>query len=156
MRKLYMIGLGGSIQGANIEVHDMQLMVAETVEECYEIAKQRWYGDSLHIDSYTEIKCIDGYKIDADGSSDINLYMIVYGGYQKGVVDEIHDYHFITAETKEKAKQIGKEYLPMFPKMDHVDSVVDVYENVGKRLGLIEGDYLLEDCKVTHTYVKLK
>ena len=156
VKKLFMIGLGGSIKGANIEVHDTQLIAAESVEDCYEIAKERWYGDSLHLDSYTEIKCLDGYRVDFESVSDINLYMIVYGGYAKGIVDELHEYHFITAKSKEEAKKIGKEFLPMFPTMDHVDSVVDVFENVGFRFGLVEGDYLLEDCKTTHTFVKLK
>ncbi len=156
MKKLFMIGLGGCIKGANIEVHDTQLFAAETVEDCFEEAKKRWYGDSLHLDSYTEIKCLDGYRIDFASVTDLNLYMIVYGGYTKGIIDELHEYHFITAKTMKEAKRIGKDYLPMFPTMDHVDSVVDVFENVGFRFGLVEGDYLLEDCKVTHKYVKIK
>ena len=112
-----MIGLGGSIQNANCEVHSMQFMIANSIEETYEEMKQRWFGDSLHIDSYTEIKYIDGYQIDMDSNSDLNPYMVVYGGYQKGVIDELHDYSIVLANSKEDAKKDmveGQKYQTEF------------------------------------------
>ena len=81
MGKLFMIGLGGSIKGANVEVHAMQFVIADKLENCYDDLRKRWYGESLHIDSYTELEFIDGYQIDLTSTTNTNLYMVVYVGY---------------------------------------------------------------------------
>jgi len=151
-----MIGLGGSIQNANCEVHSMQFMIANSIEETYEEMKQRWFGDSLHIDSYTEIKYIDGYQIDMDSNSDLNPYMVVYGGYQKGVIDELHDYSIVLANSKEDAKKLGKKQINQFPNMDHVDETVNIFDNVKSVFGFVEGEFSFKDNETIHTFVKLK
>lgn len=155
MMKLFMIGLGGSIQGANIEVHDMQFVIAETIEDCYKVVKERWYGNNLHIDSYTELKYIDGYKVDLSGKSELELYMIVYGGYTKEVIDELHKYHFILSSSVKEAKRLAKIAMKQFPTMDHVDSVINVFENAVSRFGLIQGEFAFKDNETVHTFVKL-
>ena len=156
MKKLWMIGLGGSIKNANIEVHAMQHMIAEKVEDCYEDLIEIWYGDSLHLDSYTALEYIDGYKVDLKGSSDKNLYMIVYGGYQKGVIDELHDYNYLLADSKEEAEKVAKSQYDKFPNMNHVDEIVDIFDNMGIRFGFIEGDYSFKDNETVFKHVKLK
>lgn len=156
MNKLYMIGLGGSIKGANIEVHDIQLAVASSLEQCIEEVKGRWYGDDLHLDSYTVVKDIDGYRVDFSDEGILGLYLVVYGGYKQGVIDEIHEYDFVIADSIHKAKKIGKSNIDKFPVMDHVDSVVDVFENTGIRFNLIQGNYSFKNNKTTHTFLKLK
>lgn len=156
MKKLYMIGLGGSIQGANIEVHDMQFVFADKIEDCYQELKNRWYGDSLHMDSYTEVHTIDGYQIDFTVEETKNLYMVVFGGYKKGTIDELHSYHFVLASSKQEAKNIGKSLYHRFDNMDHIDEVVDVFQNAGARVGWIKGDYSFVSNNTVHTFVKLK
>lgn len=156
MKSLFMIGMGGSIEGANIEVHDMQLIVAESPEACYPEALKRWYGASLHIDSYTKLEYIDGYNIDWDIELSQNLYLIVYGGYNTSIIDEIHRYDIVIADNKVQAKQIAKKTINRFPNIDHVDNVVDVFENTGVRFGLKKGEYKFTDNQTTHTFVKLR
>ena len=150
-----MIGLGGSMQGANVEVHDMQFVIADKLEETYDVLKNRWYGDSLHIDSYTELNEIDGYKISLDVIGQTTCYMVVYGGYKKGYIDERHAYNFITASRESEAKEIGKKEMAKFAYMDHVDEVVDVHENVGHKFGLIKGEYAFKNNTTIHTFIKL-
>lgn len=156
MKKLYMIGLGGSIKNANVEVHSMQFAIADRIEDCFEEMKTRWYGDSLHLDSYIEMNYIDGYKIDLNSDTDKELYMIVFGGYKKGVIDELHDYTYLLANTKAEAKKKAKTMFAQFPNMNHVDEVVNVFENVGQRFGFIEGDYSFKDNEIVHTFKILK
>jgi hypothetical protein len=151
-----MIGLGGSIQNANCEVHSMQFMIAKNIEDTYEEMKRRWFGDSLHLDSYTEIKYIDGYQIDLNSESDLEAYMVVYGGYQKGVIDELHDYSIVLANSKQDAKKLGKRQLNQFPNMDHIDEIVNVFDNVESKFGFIEGEFAFKDNITIHTFVKLK
>ncbi len=155
MNRLYMIGLGGHIKGANIEVHDLQFIVTDNEKQIHNDMIDRWYGNKLHIDSITIIDEIDGYRIDFNTISDKNLYCIVYGGYKTGVVDELHTYHFLLATSKEEAKNIAKEQLSNF-NMDHVDQVIDVFDNVGLKFGFKEGSYKQNNNEITHTFIKLK
>ena len=156
MKKLYMIGLGGSIKNANTEVHAMQFVYAENLEDCYQELKKRWYGESLHIDGYMYLKTIDGYEVDFSNKMEDNLYMIVYGGYQEDVIDEIHRYHFVVAKSKTEAKLLAKESMHSFTSIDHVDEVVDVFENAGVRFGLKERDCSFSENSYSHTFIKLK
>lgn len=154
MKKLFMIGLGGSVQGANIEVHDLQFVIAEKLEDTYEVLKNRWYGTSLHIDSYTVIKEIDGYKLDVEEGNE-SLYLVVYGGYNKEELDEKHAYHFVTASSKKQAKEDGKKQMAKFAYMDHIDEVVDVSRNAGQEFGFLKGDYASSHNVRVHTFIKL-
>ena len=58
MNKLFMVYLGGSAPKANIEVHDIQFVVADKIEDTYDQLKSNWFGNitGLHLDSYKEIK----------------------------------------------------------------------------------------------------
>lgn len=156
MKKIYMIGLGGSIQNANTETHSMQFVFAENIECTYEQLKTRWYGDSLHIDGYAEFKYIDNYEVDYDSKLEDNLYMVVYGGYKEGIIDELHTYSFVRAYDKIEAKSKAKEKIHEFKYMDHVDEIVDVFSNVGMRFGLKQSNKTFKDNNYKHTFIKLK
>jgi hypothetical protein len=150
-----MITLGGSIKGANLEVHAIQFVAADSVEDTYSELQNRWYGDSLHIDSITPLEYIDGYQIIEGGTSEKIPYLIVYGGYQTGVIDELHTYHIVLANTPKEAKKIAKTDLSKFPNMNHVDEVVDMFENVGTTFGLQKAECFFQDNITTHTFIKL-
>lgn len=154
--KIFMIGMGGSVEGANIEVHDMQFIKASSLEDTFDEVIKRWYGTSLHIDSYQELKYINGYEVDLNKKSSKKLFMIVYGGYNPLIVDEVHRYDFVLAENKEEAKVVGKKNMTNFEHIDHIDSIVDVFENVGDTFGFVEADVSFKDNTMTQTYLKLK
>jgi hypothetical protein len=155
MKKIFMIGLGGTVDSANIEVHDMQFVSSETLEGTFNILKERWYGDILHIDSYTELKYINGYQIDLDKQTDQTLYMVVYGGYQENQIDEVHRYDFILEDNLVEAKKVAKKNMINYQYIDHIDGIVDVFHNIGETFGFNKGDYLLKDNITTHTYIEL-
>ena len=62
---LYLVVLGGRVEKANIEVHDVRWVVGSKIEDTYDTLRNSWFGspNGLHIDSYKKIKYIDGYKI---------------------------------------------------------------------------------------------
>ena len=155
MNKLFMIGLGGSMQGANIEVHDLQFVIAEKLEDTYEVLKNRWYGTSLHIDSYTVMQELDGYKLDLEVAGKESLYMVVYGGYSKKELSELHAFHFVIASSKKQAKEFGKKEMAKFAYMDHIDEVVDVSRNAGQNFGYLKGSYASSNNETIHTFIKL-
>ena len=63
--KLFLIVLGGQFRNCNIELHDVRWICGRSIQDTYEQLKQQWFGarKGLHIDSYLEIKYIDGFKI---------------------------------------------------------------------------------------------
>ncbi len=65
MNKLFAFYLGGSIEGCNIEMHDLKFCVGEKVEDCYSQLKSSWIGSpiKLHIDSYCVLEQVDGHDI---------------------------------------------------------------------------------------------
>ena len=53
-------------QNANIELHDIRLVVGSKIEDRYDTLRKDWFGSlkRLHIHSYKKIQYIDGYKVD--------------------------------------------------------------------------------------------
>ncbi len=132
-----MISLGGKIQGANIEVHDVQFVAAEKIEDTYDLVRSNWYGkkEKLHIDAYTEIKGADGYRIkitkepqDASESEEMTkkLYFVYMGGYSVDETQELHDIGLYVATSENEAKSIASIDTRRFEKEGHIDSVVEV------------------------------
>lgn len=156
MKQLYMLGLGGQVPGANIEVHDIQFVVATSVEECYPAILTRWYGTTLHLDSFTVIRCINDYEVVIGGADCNRLYLVVYGGYDPTIFDEIHRYHFVLASSPQEAKRQGKTDMIQFNHIDHIDEVVDVAHNCGVSLGFKESSSQETDNQTIHNYVKLR
>ena len=63
--QLFLVYLGGIAPGANIELHDVRFVAAERIEDTYTQLCQQWFGSvkGLHIDSYMQVKHIDGYSV---------------------------------------------------------------------------------------------
>ncbi|MBF7015511.1 DUF1543 domain-containing protein, partial [Novosphingobium sp. HR1a] len=63
--KLFAIYIGGEFPGANIEVHDLRFVVANTIEETYAALRRDWWGvpRSLHIDCWAQITHADGHDV---------------------------------------------------------------------------------------------
>jgi thermostable 8-oxoguanine DNA glycosylase len=61
----------------------------------------------------------------------------------------------VIAKSKKEAKQKAKMKLKEYLYMEHVDEIVDVYENIGFRFGLKKKDVLFEDTPFHHQFVKL-
>ena len=135
--KLFMMSLGGKINGANIEVHDVQFAVAEKIEDTYDFVRSNWYGikEKLHMDAYMEIKGADGYRIKltkekpmkSETAENIQkLYFVFMGGYSVGKTQEGHDVGLYVAASPNEAKSKASKDTRRFEKEGHINSVVEV------------------------------
>ncbi|WP_260929262.1 DUF1543 domain-containing protein [Novosphingobium sp. 9] len=87
--KLFAIYIGGEFPGANVEVHDVRFVVANSLAETYATLRQQWWGvpRSLHIDCWAEVTHADGYDVSLkeqpyQGSE--KLFFVNLGGYEPG------------------------------------------------------------------------
>lgn len=107
--KLFAVYIGGELEGANIELHDMRFVVAPSIVETYEALRRQWWGipKSLHIDCWAEISHADGYDVTLRPepfNGPERLYYVNLGGYDPGEFIEKHKNIFVVAETVPLAK----------------------------------------------------
>lgn len=131
MKKLFMIYVGGNIEGANIEVHDVQFCIAESIEETFSSLRQAWFGcmDSLHIDCYKEINYIDGHKVSFNSKpsvSDSRLYFLNAGGYLPYHFGELHRLGLIVEKNDALARRRFKRKILTGAELVHVDNQMEV------------------------------
>lgn len=129
--QLFMVYLGGRIQGCHIEMHDVRFVVGESIEQCYSKLKSQWVGDkkSVHMDSFMAIKHIDGYQVEVVEHA-INqaekLFFVNLGAYRADSLAEQHDFALYVAKNAEQAKQKAKECLLSGLSHLHKDDLHDV------------------------------
>ncbi len=99
--RLFAVLVGGQHDRALIEVHDVQFVVAERIEDAAPALRQRWWGTpaSLHIDAYAEIDAVDGYRVEPAPKTDLpprdlSLFFVNTAGYVSGAFSEEHAYSF--------------------------------------------------------------
>lgn len=139
MKKLYMISIGGNAEGSNIETHDVQFVVADHIDDTYDIVKKNWYGIDyqLHLDSYKEIKGVTGYritlstedatkKLSGNPSNSEQVYFACLGGYDANYTQELHNIGFIVSDSKAKAKIKALETIKLDGVQTHLDSLIEV------------------------------
>ncbi|WP_440055150.1 DUF1543 domain-containing protein [Pseudoalteromonas sp. T1lg65] len=129
--KLFIVYLGGRIQGCHIEMHDVRFVVANSIEETYPKLKQQWVGDknNVHMDSYTIIEHADGYAIELVEEPVIQsqkLFFVNLGGYKPGSLAEIHDFDLFVASSADEAKERAKAKLLNGYSHIHKDDLHDV------------------------------
>jgi len=132
--KLYMISLGGKVKGANIEVHDVQFLASDTVENTVNVLKKLWYGEqnSLHMDSYKNIRITDGHSVSLSKNKpdqDKRLFFVYLGKYETENTQELHYIDLIVADNEKEAK--SRALRPdRVPAGTHVDMVIDVEKHL--------------------------
>lgn len=107
--KLFAIYIGGEHPAANIEVHDIRFVVAESIEATREALLAQWWGKpgSLHIDCWSEISRADGFDVSLrpepfEGPE--RLYYVNLGGYDGVTFSEQHRNVFVVADDLRAAK----------------------------------------------------
>ena len=137
---LYLVVLGGRVEKANIEVHDVRWVVGSKIEDTYDTLRNSWFGSlkGLHIDSYKKIKYIDGYKINLinlekdkiekkqlvkKNKTKKYLWFVNIGGYNPTSMQEKHEFGLLTASNKLEAKNIAKSKWLMGCKKKHRDDI---------------------------------
>lgn len=142
---LYLVYLGGSAPNANIELHDVRFVVGDRIEDCYPQLKNQWFGNhkGLHLDSYVRIHHVDGYAVSLSQSpreQKEQLYFVNFGGYQKDVLAEQHEFMLCVASSSAEAKAKGKARLMLTMDMPHKDDLYEVDDLL--TVDLLEGWYI--------------
>ena len=116
--RLFLVVLGGRINGCNVELHDVRWVIGETIEDTIKTLKSEWFGNKkgLHIDSYREILHVDGMSVTVVHSLTTNnslnenkLWFVNLGGYSSQSMAEQHEFGIVVARTAQSAKAIAKQ-----------------------------------------------
>ena len=129
--QLFMVYLGGRIQGCHIEMHDVRFVVGESIEQTYTKLKVQWVGDknSVHMDSFMAVNHIDGFAVtvvDEHVEQAEQLYFVNLGAYRADSLAEQHDFALYVARSSDEAKQRAKEHLLAGLSHIHKDDLYDV------------------------------
>ncbi|GGW53036.1 DUF1543 domain-containing protein [Alishewanella tabrizica] len=127
--KLFMVYLGGSAPGANIELHDVRFVVGEHIVDTYPQLRAQWFGQvkGLHLDSYLALQHIDGYEITLVTTpikQDVKLYFVNFGGYYPNKIAEQHDFTVCVARSAAEAKAKAKASLLTDAQSQHKDDLL--------------------------------
>jgi len=167
--KLFAVLVGGKHERATIELHDVQFVVARSIEQSLPLLRQRWWGipASLHVDAYAEIDTLDGYKVEPAPkgqveSDGLSLYFVNTGGYNAGVFGEEHAYSFhvgadkraIWAAAKARA-HFDQKHQDNFDPIDDVICVDDVLRAQSYELRFTPTPGAADIIKVHASYMKL-
>lgn len=113
MPKLFLLLLGCTPPGRNIEQHDVFFGIGESINDLIPDVKTFWPGENrLHFDTWREVANVDGHKVqiisnDNDKQeSPFKLFFINLGGYKQNEFEEFH-YKMIIAAT-DKGEAINK------------------------------------------------
>lgn len=131
MPALYMFSLGGNAGRSNIEVHDIQFVVADSVEAAIPHLQAAWFGDAdkLHLDGYQIINWVAGYDVvlqTAPASSGPKLFFVNVGGYADHTLAELHDFGLFVATDAADAKRQALASLLVGSAQQHKDNLKDV------------------------------
>ncbi|HET9746906.1 MAG TPA: DUF1543 domain-containing protein [Chitinophagaceae bacterium] len=116
MPKLFMLLIGASPPGRNIEQHDVFFGIGETINDLAADVIAFWPGDNkLHVDAWREVTSANGYKIEVElnnrniQSTPYKLFFINLGGYKQNEFEEFHYKMVIAAVDKVGAVKISKK-----------------------------------------------
>lgn len=134
---LFVIYIGGSHSQSLIELHDMRFVIANTIEETYDVLRQSWWGDmtSLHIDAWGVLNYADGHHILISNQPPRNtankLFFVNLGGYDQSQFTELHQNIFVVATDAQEAKQKAVQKIKHWesPHRDYlheIDTVLDL------------------------------
>lgn len=129
--RLFAVYLGGRAARCNTELHDVVFVAGDSIEGCYEQLLEKWFGDParLHIDSWIELRCVDGHKVSLEkqpSDSGKKLFFINLGAYLPGQFTEVHANAFVVAANEEEVKKRARAELLQGALSVHTDDLYDI------------------------------
>lgn len=130
--ELFVFAIGGNAGKSNIEVHDIQFVIAEKPEDAWPTLRENWFGDEdkIHIDGYGRLRWADGYNISVSKTppqpGSPTLFFVNVGAYSKTELMELHAFDFYVAENATAAKQRALASLLTGKDQQHKDNLKDV------------------------------
>ncbi|HEY9042949.1 MAG TPA: DUF1543 domain-containing protein [Rheinheimera sp.] len=129
--QLFLVYIGGTAPGANIELHDVRFVAAEKIEDTYPLLCQQWFGTvkGLHVDSYMQVQHIDGYSVSLHSTpqhSEQKLFFVNFGGYYPDKIAEQHEFMLCVAANAADAKAKAKQSLLTDADSQHKDDLLEL------------------------------
>ncbi len=126
--KLFLVVLGGRIDGCQVELHDVRFVVGPTIEATIPELQRQWVGRrrGLHLDSWMQVRQIDGYAISVaptPSESDEKLWFVNVGGYNPSDLLELHQIGLVVAPSAAAAKARAKQRLLPDAQQRHKDDL---------------------------------
>ncbi|OYW90385.1 MAG: hypothetical protein B7Z18_11475 [Alishewanella sp. 32-51-5] len=124
--QLFLVYLGGTAPGANIELHDVRFVVGKRIEDTYPQLRQQWFGTQkgLHLDSYLALHNIR--LSTAPVQQQVKLFFVNFGGYYPGKIAEQHDFMLCVAGSAAEAKTRAKAQLLTDADSPHKDDLLQL------------------------------
>lgn len=115
--QLFMILLGATPKGRNIEQHDIFFGIANSIKELLPEMIDFWpeAKGKIHIDAYRIVKKVGDFNVEViakseENKSDLNsLFFLNLGGYKKGEFEELHYKMLVVSDQKALAIKEAKE-----------------------------------------------
>jgi hypothetical protein len=115
--KLFMILLGATPKGRNIEQHDIFFGIGPSVKSLLSEMTAFWpeAKDKIHVDAYRIVNKVGNYKVEvvskeAAVKEDLrSLFFLNLGGYKQGEFEELHYKMLVVATEKAAAIKEAKE-----------------------------------------------
>ena len=115
--QLYMILLGATPKGRNIEQHDIFFGIASSVKELLPEMLAFWpeAKGKIHVDAYRIVNKVGNYKVQVIPKAEENkteirsLFFMNLGGYKKDEFEELHYKVLVVANQKAAAIQEAKK-----------------------------------------------
>ena len=143
--KLFLVVLGGRIEGCHVELHDVRFVVGSSIEATIPELQRQWVGRrrGLHLDSWMQVRQIDGYAIHLSrtpADSVEKLWFVNVGGYNPSDLLELHQIGLVVAPSAAAAKARAKRRLLPDAQQRHKDDLHAVDDCLP--LDLLEGWYV--------------
>ncbi|MFM7312307.1 MAG: DUF1543 domain-containing protein [Cyanobium sp.] len=123
--------LGGRAAGANVELHDVRVVAAPSIDAAIPLLRRQWFGirRGLHIDSYVAVDHVDGFRIvlrSGIPSGVERLWLVNLGAYDPAQLAELHQVGLVVASSAQAAKaQALRRWLPQ-AQQRHKDDLLAV------------------------------
>src|SRR5688500_18440024 len=109
MPTLFMLLLGSSPPGRNIEQHDIFIGIGNSIKELIPDLIAFWpeAKETLHIDAWREVKHVNGFSVEVVKDQEIKkstrLFFINLGGYKQNEFEEFHYKMLVAAADRGEA-----------------------------------------------------
>lgn len=128
---IFMCSLGGNAGRSNIEVHDIQFVAADSIDDTIPVLQETWFGDpdKLHLDGYQRVLWVNGYDVELKPepyTGAEKLYFVNVGGYASHTLAELHDFGLFIASDSNSAKKQALSTLLVGVSQQHKDNLKDV------------------------------
>lgn len=128
---LHLVVLGGRADGANVELHDVRLVAAPSLEAAIPQLRRQWFGRrrGLHIDSHVVIRHVDGCRIalrPGPPAGPDRLWLVNLGGYDPAKLAELHQVGVVVAPSAAAARSRALKRWLLRAEQRHKDDLLAV------------------------------